>query len=68
MSEIMSDLDRSAAAYWMRVARTSGPDAGAALSTAQRLVVESRAERQLPDNGQTPTLDQIEAAPIRYRP
>jgi len=68
MSEIVSDMDRAAAAYWMRVARAGGPDAGAALSTAQRLVVEARAERRLPDNGQAPTLDQIEAPPIRYRP
>ena len=68
MSEIVSDMDRAAAAYWMRVARAGGPDAGATLSTAQRLVVEARAKRRLPDNGQAPTLDQIEAPPIRYRP
>lgn len=68
MSELMSDMDRAAAAYWTRVARAGGSDAGAALATAQRLVVEARAERRLPDNGQTPTLDQIEAPPIRYSP
>lgn len=68
MSELMSDMDRAAAAYWMRVARAGGSNAGAALSTAQRLIVEARAERRLPDTNQAPTLDQLEAPPIRYRP
>lgn len=68
MSELMSDMDRAAAAYWMRVARAGGSNASAALSNAQRLVVEARAEGRLPDNGQRPTLDQIEAPPIRFRP
>jgi hypothetical protein len=68
MSELMSDIDRAAAAYWMKVARVGGSDAGAALATAQRLVVEARAERRLPDTNQPPTLDQVQAPPIRYRP
>lgn len=61
-------MDRAAAAYWMRVARAGGSDAGAALANAQRLIVESLAERRLPDTNQAPTLDQIEAPPIRFRP
>ena len=68
MSELMSDMDRAAAAYWMKVARAGGSDAGAALSDAQRLTVQARAERRLPDTNQAPTLDQLEAPPIRYRP
>jgi len=68
MSELMSDMDRAAAAYWMKVARAGGSDAGAALSNAQRLTVQARAERRLPDTNQAPTLDQLEAPPIRYRP
>jgi hypothetical protein len=68
MSELMSDMDRAAAAYWLKVARTGGSDASAALSNAQRLIVEARAERRLPDTNQAPTLDQIEAPPIRFRP
>jgi hypothetical protein len=68
MSELMSDMDRAAAAYWMKVARAGGSNASAALANAQRLVVEARAERRLPDTNQAPTLDQIEAPPIRYRP
>jgi hypothetical protein len=68
MSELMSDMDRAAAAYWMKAARAGGSDAGAALSNAQRLTVQARAERRLPDTNQAPTLDQLEAPPIRYRP
>lgn len=68
MSELMSDMDRAAAAYWMKIARAGGSNASAALSNAQRLIVEARAERRLPDTNQAPTLDQIEAPPIRYRP
>ncbi|MGH7224958.1 MAG: hypothetical protein ACRELF_17175 [Gemmataceae bacterium] len=68
MSELMSDMDRAAAAYWMKVALAGGSDAAAAVSNAQRLVVEARAERRLPDTNQAPTLDQIEAPPIRHRP
>ena len=67
MSELMSDMDRAAAAYWLKVARAGGSDAGAALSNAQRLVVEAWAERRLPNTNQAPTLDQIQAPPIRYR-
>lgn len=68
MSELMSDMDRAAAAYWIKVARAGGSDAGAALANAHRLVVEARAERRLPDTNQAPTLDQVQAPPIRYRP
>lgn len=67
MAEVVSEMDRAAAAYWMRVARAGGPTAGAALSTAQRLVVEARAESRLPDRAHRPTLDEIESPPLRMR-
>jgi hypothetical protein len=68
MSELMSDMDRAAAAYWMKVARAGGSNASAAMPNAQRLIVEARAERRLPDTNQAPTLNQIEAPPNRVRP
>jgi hypothetical protein len=67
MAELVSEIDRAAAAYWMRVARAGGSDAGAAISTAQRLIVEARAESRLADRAHRPTLDDIEAPPLRMR-
>jgi hypothetical protein len=68
MSEIVSELDRAAAAYWRRLAQTGGTaKASAALSRAQQLTVEARAESRIPDRAQRPTLDQIEAPPLRLR-
>ena len=64
MSELMSEMDRAAAAYWRTVARLGAGDASAALAAAQTLVVEARAERRLDENGQAPTLNQIEAPPL----
>ena len=67
MSEIVSDLDRAAAAYWRRSAQNGGANANAALSRAQQLSVEARAESRIPDSAQQPTLDQIEVPPLRLR-
>ena len=67
MSEIVSELDRAAANYWRRLAQTGGANASAALSRAQQLTVEARAESRITDRAQTPTLDQIEAPPLRLR-
>ena len=67
MSEIVSELDRAAAAYWQRLAQAGGANANAALTRAQQLTVEARAESRIPDRAQRPTLDQIEAPPLRLR-
>ncbi len=67
MSQIASELDRAAAAYWRRLAQRGGPSASGALAQAQQLTVEARAESRIPDQGQRPTLDQIEAPPLRLR-
>jgi hypothetical protein len=67
MAELVSEMDRAAAAYWMRIARAGGADAGAAISTAQRLIVEARAESRLADRAHRLTLDDIEAPPLRMR-
>jgi hypothetical protein len=67
MSEIVSDLDRAAAAYWQRLAQNGGANASAALSRAQQLTVEARAESRIPDRAQRPTLDQVEVPPLRLR-
>lgn len=67
MSEIVSELDRAATAYWRRLAQAGGGIANAALTRAQQLTVEARAESRIPDRAQRPTLDQIEAPPLRLR-
>lgn len=67
MSEIVSDLDRAAAAYWRQLAHRGGASANAALARAQQLTVEARAESRIPDRAQRPTLDQIEVQPLRLR-
>ncbi len=68
MSEVVSQLDRAAAAYWRRLAKSSGAaNASAALARAQHLTVEARAESRIPDRAQRPTLDQIEVPPLRLR-
>jgi hypothetical protein len=67
MAELVSEMDRAAAAYWMSVARAGGSNANAALSTAQRLIVEARAESRILDRAHRPTLDEIEAPPLRIR-
>jgi hypothetical protein len=67
MSEIVSELDRAAATYWRRLAQSGGANASAALSRARKFTVEARAESRIPDRAERPTLDQIEARPLRLR-
>ncbi len=67
MSELMSEMDRAAAAYWRQVARQGAGDASIALATAQNLVVEAGAESRIAENSQAPTLNQIEAPPLGLR-
>jgi hypothetical protein len=67
MSEIVSELDRAAAAYWRRLAQSGGANASAALSRAQQLTVEARVESCIPNRAERPTLDQIEVPPLRLR-
>lgn len=67
MSEIVSQLDRAAAAYWQRLAQAVGVNNNAALTRAEQFTVEARAESRIPDRAQRPTLDQIEAPPLRLR-
>jgi hypothetical protein len=67
MSEIVSELDRAAATYWRWLAQAGGANANAALTRAQQLTVEARAESRIPDRAQRPTLDQIEVPPLRLR-
>ena len=67
MSEIVSEMDRAAAAYWRQLAQSGGVKANAARARAQQLTVEARAESRIPDRAQRPTLDQIEAPPLRLR-
>jgi hypothetical protein len=67
MSEIFSDLDRAAAGYWRQLAQSGSVDRNTALSRAQQLTVEARAEARIPDRAQRPTLDQVEVPPLRLR-
>lgn len=64
MSEIASDLDRAAAAYWQKVASKAGPDKAAALTQASNLLRDARAEDRIPDSAKPPTLDDMEAPPL----
>ena len=64
MSEIDSDLDRAAAAYWMSVANKGGPGKNAALQQASNLLRDARAEARVPDSAQQPTLNTLEAPPL----
>jgi hypothetical protein len=64
MSEIDSDLDRAAAAYWLSVANRDGPDRVTALTRAANLLRDARAEARIPDSAVQPTLNQLEAPPL----
>ena len=64
MSEIESDLDRAAAAYWMSVASRASPAKSAALQRAENLLRDARAEARIPDSTQQPTLNTMEAPPL----
>ena len=65
MSEIEASLDKSAAAYWMSVAAKASPEyALAAVSNANNLERDSRAEARIPDSARQPTLNTMEAPPL----
>ncbi len=64
MSEIESDLDRAAAAYWMSVANKAGTNKPAALQQAESLLRDARAEARIPDSASQPTLNNLEAPPL----
>lgn len=68
MSELVAEMDRAAAAYWKKVARAGGAEAASALAKAQQFVVEARAESRVRKEAHQPTLNEIEAPPIRYKP
>ena len=61
MSDIETNLDKAASAYWMSVAAKAGPDHAAALSNACNLARDSRAEARIPDSALQPTLNTLEA-------
>jgi hypothetical protein len=64
MSEIESDLDKAASAYWMNIAAKAGPGHAIALSNASNLERDSRAEARIPDSTRQPTLNTLEAPPL----
>lgn len=64
MSEIESNLDKAASAYWMSVAAKAGPDYALAVSNASNLERDSRAEARIPDSPCQPTLNTMEAPPL----
>jgi hypothetical protein len=64
MSEIEADLDKAASAYWMSVAAKAGPGHSLALSNANNLARDSRAEARIPDSARQPTLNTLEAPPL----
>ena len=64
MAEIVSDLDRAAAAYWQTVANKAGPEKSAALAQASNLLRDALAEARIPDSAKPPTLDDMEAPPL----
>ncbi|MGE4482951.1 hypothetical protein [Acidocella sp.] len=64
MAEIVADLDRAAANYWLAVARQGGYGKDAALSRAMNLLRDARAESRIPDSARQPTLNELEAPPL----
>jgi len=64
MAEIVSDLDRAAAAYWQRVASRAGPEKSAVLTQVSNLLRDARVEARIPDSAKQPTLDDMEAPPL----
>jgi hypothetical protein len=61
MSEIEAELNRAAAAYWMSVAAKGGGGKTVALSKADQLLRDARAESRIPDSAKQPTLNDMEA-------
>jgi hypothetical protein len=64
MSEIESNLDKAASAYWMSVAAKAGPDHSLIITNASNLERDSRAEARIPDSARQPTLNTMEAPPL----
>lgn len=64
MSEIEAELNRAAAAYWMSVAAKGGGGKTQALSKADELLRDARAESRIPDSAIQPTLNDVEAPPL----
>jgi hypothetical protein len=64
MSEIEAELNRAAAAYWMSVAAKGGGGKTVALSKAEELLRDARAESRIPDSAKQPTLNDLEAPPL----
>jgi len=65
MSDVMAEMDRAAATYWLNVARR-GADPTMALQRAQRYLAEARAESRV--HSRVPTLDDVESPPLGLRP
>lgn len=61
MSQTTANLDRAAAAYWRRLARTETVDASSALTRARDLTAEARIESR------EPTQDARDAPTMRLR-
>ena len=68
MAEIVADLDRAAANYWISVARKGGYGAADALARAADLLRDARAEMRIPDSARQPTLNELEAPPLDLPP
>ncbi len=64
MSEIEADLDRAAATYWISLANRGSSGKVAALSRAEELLRDLRAEARIPDSAKQPTLNDLEAPPF----
>ena len=64
MSEIEAELNRAAAAYWISVAAKGGGGKPVALSKAEELLRDARAESRIPDSAKQPTLNDMEAPPL----
>jgi hypothetical protein len=64
VSEIESNLDKAASAYWRSVVAKAGPDHAAALINASNLERDSRAEARISDSGGQPTLNTLEGPPL----
>jgi hypothetical protein len=65
MSDVMAEMDRAAANYWLNVARR-GADPAMTIARAQRYLAEARAESRI--HSRVPTLDDVEAPPLGLRP
>jgi hypothetical protein len=64
MSEIEAELNRAAAAYWMSVAAKGGGGKTVALSKADELLRDARAESCIPDSARQPTPNDVEMPPL----